>query len=610
MKKIFAAFLPRLFFITIGILVILSFTQKIYADRLCQTYSQAASCVSSPDSGTTNGIITKCSDDGGASWSYSCFNTAQDSNNQYYTQQDSCGANPWIGNTAGHTYLVKKEFNTNYYCVTDCTANPWVPNCSTPPYGNHDNSDCSAGITGWVCQAGYFNSANTMYVYKDGPYGTGTYLGSSTANVYRQDLVNANVCGGTGSHGFVFPASNLPTDGVSHQYYVYVNDFTNSSVDPLLNGTPKSATCGTPPSNWATFEFQTVPTTPVNSLAHGQVYTVSVTMKNTGTSTWTQAGGYKLGSQYTQDNNTWGMSRVNLDNGDSIGPGQWKTFTFNITAPSNPGWYNFQWQMVQEGVQWFGSTTNNIALNVTSYSCTNGGTGSGQCNAWWEVERKDFQTQLGGLASQISMINLHAGDGNIGDYIHLIDHNNGTTSCLDAGSVWVQVGLANDGTRDGEFFDWADCRPGSHLYHHPGPWIPSSDYGRVANLSIYQTASYGAWGIHYDDNGNGIYSSGYPNVSTNNVMTPYAWRMGTVATGTNGMTKYGAYTHFTNNQWCPWTNYQWNCIDFRYYGGSTHTIDDSRTYDYPWYNYPLRADWYHYPEWSGTGGELVSYIQY
>jgi hypothetical protein len=36
------------------------------------------------------------------------------------------------------------------------------------------------------------------------------------------------------------------------------------------------------------------------------------------------------------------------------GPGQNVTFNFNVTAPSTPGMYNFQWKMVQDFVEWFG----------------------------------------------------------------------------------------------------------------------------------------------------------------------------------------------------------------------------------------------------------------
>lgn len=114
-------------------------------------------------------------------------------------------------------------------------------------------------------------------------------------------------------------------------------------------------------TNGATFVSQSVPT----SMTVGGTYSVSVTMQNSGTSTWTPSAAQKLGAQNPHDNSTWGMSRVDLSAGDAIAPGQSKTFAWTVTAPSSPGTCNFQWRMVQELVEWFGPTTPNVSVNVT-----------------------------------------------------------------------------------------------------------------------------------------------------------------------------------------------------------------------------------------------------
>jgi len=119
-------------------------------------------------------------------------------------------------------------------------------------------------------------------------------------------------------------------------------------------------------SNNAEYVSQSVP----NPMCAGKSYTVSVTMKNTGVTTWTTGGNYRLGSQNPQDNTIWGIGRVGLASGESIAPGQSKTFTFTVTAPSNPSTYNFQWRMVQDGVEWFGATTPNVAVNVIDCTTT------------------------------------------------------------------------------------------------------------------------------------------------------------------------------------------------------------------------------------------------
>lgn len=102
------------------------------------------------------------------------------------------------------------------------------------------------------------------------------------------------------------------------------------------------------------------------TMTTGQVVPVSVTMQNSGTSTWSAANNYWLGSQSPQGNTNWGPSRVPLGANDSIAPGQSKTFTFNITAPSTPGTFSFQWRMLQENVQWFGNASPVTNITVTA----------------------------------------------------------------------------------------------------------------------------------------------------------------------------------------------------------------------------------------------------
>jgi glucose/arabinose dehydrogenase len=110
----------------------------------------------------------------------------------------------------------------------------------------------------------------------------------------------------------------------------------------------------------AAFVSQSVPT----AMTAGQSYNVSVTMRNTGGTTWTANALYRLGAINPYDNFTWGGNRVGLAAGDVIAPNQTKTFTFTVRAPTAPGNYNFQWRMVQDGVAWFGSETPNVVVGT------------------------------------------------------------------------------------------------------------------------------------------------------------------------------------------------------------------------------------------------------
>ena len=117
---------------------------------------------------------------------------------------------------------------------------------------------------------------------------------------------------------------------------------------------------GAQAQNNADFLGQFVPT----SMLTGATANVTVTMRNTGTTIWSAGNSVFLGSQNPENNSTWGGGRVAMP--ASIGPGGKATLFFRITAPSTPGSYNFQWRMVQEGVEWFGDLTPNVVVNVTA----------------------------------------------------------------------------------------------------------------------------------------------------------------------------------------------------------------------------------------------------
>lgn len=151
-----------------------------------------------------------------------------------------------------------------------------------------------------------------------------------------------------------FTATAPPTAGsYNFQWQMYQNGgvgfFGQMSTNVVIQ-------VGSALTDDAAFVSQTVP-----SMMTGHSYSVSVTMSNTGTSTWT-AGNYYLGSQNAPGNTTWGLNRTNL--ASSVAPGQQGTFSFNVTAPSTPGAYNFQWQMAKDGSGSFGGMSTNLSINV------------------------------------------------------------------------------------------------------------------------------------------------------------------------------------------------------------------------------------------------------
>ncbi|OHA60079.1 MAG: hypothetical protein A2589_00110 [Candidatus Vogelbacteria bacterium RIFOXYD1_FULL_46_19] len=117
-----------------------------------------------------------------------------------------------------------------------------------------------------------------------------------------------------------------------------------------------------------------------STLTVGQRLPVTIKMMNTGNSTWyrsqtigTVDRSFKLGSQSPQDNINWGTARVNLE--EDVTPGKITTFNFTVTAPSEAGFYNFQWKMLQENLGWFGRAfpINPKVIEVKAGSTTSSG---------------------------------------------------------------------------------------------------------------------------------------------------------------------------------------------------------------------------------------------
>jgi len=181
---------------------------------------------------------------------------------------------------------------------------------------------------GWKLVIPYTISStviNAMYDLNSDPYEMNNLLGSNPDRANHQEKAEElRSC----------LLEWLAKQNSIHYYSVSKRD--------LLNG-------GKPTGNNAAFVSHSLP-----ELIPGETVSVSVTMKNTGTTTWIKEGNFKLASQSPAKNNTWGLDHINLDEGESIPPNTEKTFAFDIKVPDYDGTYNFQWQMIQEAEEWFG----------------------------------------------------------------------------------------------------------------------------------------------------------------------------------------------------------------------------------------------------------------
>jgi len=86
------------------------------------------------------------------------------------------------------------------------------------------------------------------------------------------------------------------------------------------------------------------------SMLKGQTYSVSVELWNDGTTSWSAGEGYMLGAVSPEGTDRWGVSEVTLPSGQTVVPGGEWTFTFDVTAPSEPGLYPCHWRMKRGGV--------------------------------------------------------------------------------------------------------------------------------------------------------------------------------------------------------------------------------------------------------------------
>jgi hypothetical protein len=148
------------------------------------------------------------------------------------------------------------------------------------------------------------------------------------------------------------------------KYYYVVTAVNASGEGP--NSNEVAATPAAPDD--AQFVSQSAPPPTIRV---GQSYPVTVTMMNVGTSTWTRGpytsgtniGQFQLLSMNPFNNGTWGTHLINLPDSASIAPGQSFTFTFTAVAPTTPGSYNFQWQMIDQHVGVFGDLTPNVVCS-------------------------------------------------------------------------------------------------------------------------------------------------------------------------------------------------------------------------------------------------------
>lgn len=95
------------------------------------------------------------------------------------------------------------------------------------------------------------------------------------------------------------------------------------------------------------------------SLAAGQTTNVPVVLTNRGSLLWSSQAEkpFRLGGQWYAEEGSKQPGELRWDLARDVEPGQTLTMTVPLVAPSRAGSYFLEWDVVQEGVAWFGSKT-------------------------------------------------------------------------------------------------------------------------------------------------------------------------------------------------------------------------------------------------------------
>jgi hypothetical protein len=107
---------------------------------------------------------------------------------------------------------------------------------SGQPMGKFESVGADRVLRGWTLDPSNPNASNSVSFYINGPIGSGTLMGTVSANIVRPD-VNAST-GLPGNHGYEFAVPSQYHDGLNHVVYAYGQDL-GSDPQTMLQDSPK-----------------------------------------------------------------------------------------------------------------------------------------------------------------------------------------------------------------------------------------------------------------------------------------------------------------------------------------------------------------------------------
>lgn len=201
-----------------------------------------------------------------------------------------------------------------------------------------------------------------LTIVSTSPLGTGTVgspfsrqlIASGGTTPYSWSLASGSLPSGLGLSpgGLVI---GTPTATGTFDFTVRVTDAQNTTAEKAL-----AITVITPATGYdSQFVSQNVPST----LQPNQAFFATIRWLNTGSTVWNGGGGFAVVSQNPANNVEWGGNTVPWV-GSPVPPGEQMELLFQAFAPSRSGIYNFQWQLYQQGIGFFGQMSANLSISV------------------------------------------------------------------------------------------------------------------------------------------------------------------------------------------------------------------------------------------------------
>ncbi len=340
------------------------------------TFSSVSACSGTPAPGNT--LTSSSSVVSGGTVNLSLQNFTSGTGVTYQWQSAAASSGPWV-NISGATsssYLATVTSDIWYQCVVVCTAGstsgsslPVQVTLISPPV-----NDVCANATSLPC--GTLNLAGTTVntVSETAPGGSGlaspfgvwyTFTGngqqttistSGTGGFDQEMTILTGSCGSTvlvstqdigatnGTENYTFGTTN----GVT--YYVYVAYWNSTGTAANVGTFTISRTCSAPAWTDAWVSMNTGS----SNWCAGETRTISVTVTNTGTSTWTNSTpDINIGVKWNAEADYF----IRTDAND-LAPGATQTYNLIVTAPMNTGTNNLTFDVVNEWNFWFANNTN------------------------------------------------------------------------------------------------------------------------------------------------------------------------------------------------------------------------------------------------------------